>query len=361
MYGYIISKTDLSVLDIFYITDYEIALDKEYNGKSTVSLSRVPSFNEGDFVFLKNDSGSIFHIDVADSVTNESGENANTINLLEKETIFDRKIILSGEGVISSTGIEDFIANTIKSEFTESNDALLNLDYVTIEVLTHTPIAASVDTDDGGIYNFLTFLGNAREYYGIFVDFAFTSSGLTISIEKKTQTTFKLDASVSDVTNYVEDYSVDVLSKLTVAWKIPDTEENGVVTSVGATTILQYFLLTDRTISTDVNNENRAKGSVDCIYCECETKDEAVQTAQNEFTGNSYNHSVTADIRRGSNLYPEDQLYIGHECEIKTKGYGVRDSIVSAISYSMNSAFISVKFGNMPITLIEKLRKERSK
>lgn len=360
-YGYVISKEDLSVVDIFTATDYEISLDKEYHGKSKVSLSRKPEISEGDFLFMKDPSGKIFYIGVTDTVTNDSGSNLHEINLIEKETIFDRKIILSGEAVISSTGIEDFIVNTIKREFISSNDPLLNLDYIEVEALTHTKVYASVDTETGGIYNFLTYLGNAREYYGIFVDFTFSATRLKITVSKKTQNVFKIDASVSDVTNYVEDYSVDALAKLTAIWKVPDQTENGVVTKVGATTILYYFLLNNRTISTNVSDPNRAKGKVDTIYVECESRDEADQTARDAFTGNSYQHSVTADIRRANGIYPEEEFYIGHTCEIKTKAFGVRDSIVSSISYKKDSAYISVKFGNMAVTLIEKLRKERKK
>jgi hypothetical protein len=280
---------------------------------------------------------------------------------VEKESIFDQKIIVANDDLIAAVGIEDFIADTIKREFVASDDTFLNLDYIDIEVLTHTPVYAAVSTDTGGIYNFLTYLGNAREYYGIFLDFDFSGGRLKITISKKEQSTLRVDASVTDVTNYTEDYSVDALAKLTVIWKIPDTEDDDGNITVGDTTILHFYLLADRTITTDVDDPNRAKGKIDVIYCECEAEEEAIQTARNEFAGNAYEHSVTADILRTSRIYPADELYIGHTCQIKTKGYGVRKSFVSSVSYSQNSAFTSVKFGNMAITLIEKLRKERVK
>lgn len=358
VYGYVISKRDLSILDVFTVSDYDLTLDIEYGGKSTVVLDRVPQINEGDFVFLKRDTGKIFYIGVTDTISNDSGSAQTTINLLEKETIFDRKVYLSGESIISATGIEDFIVKTIRDEFVSSADAFLNLDYITVNALTHTKVYASVKTENG-IYNFKTYLGNALEYYGIFLDFQFTGSALEISVYKKDQATFKIDANVTDVTNYVEDYSVEVLAKLTQIWKIPDQEENGVVTKVGKKTTKNYFLRTDRTITTDSTDPDRASGSIDLIFTECESESEAIQTATNSFVNNKYEHSVTADIRRESDIYPEDEFYIGHECEIKTKAHGVRDSIVTEISYSKGSAYLSVKFGKMPVTLIEKLRKER--
>lgn len=358
VYGYVISKQDLKILDVFTVSDYDLNLDLEYDGKSSIILDRVPQIDEGDFVFLKNDAGKIFYIGVTDTISNDSGSAETTINLLEKESIFDRKVILSGESVISTTGIEDFIVNTIKSNFVTSDDSFLNLRYITIKALTHTKVYASVDTENG-IFNVKTYLGNAREYYGIFLDFKFTGSALEISVYRKDQATFKIDAGVTDVTNYIEDYNVSALAKLTQIWKVPDQEENGVVTKVGAKTIRKYYLLNDRSISTNVSDPNRAKGEIDVIYTECENEAEATQTVINSFMSNKYDHSVSADIRRESEIYPEDEFYIGHKCEIKTKAHGVRDSIISQLSYSKGSAYLSVKFGKMPVTLIEKLRKER--
>ncbi|MDD2954358.1 MAG: hypothetical protein PHC95_14610 [Parabacteroides sp.] len=357
-YAYVISKTDLKILDILNVKDYTIALDSEFKGSSTVVLAKKPNVNAEDFLFLKHEDGTIFFTGKVTTFTNESGKNAHTITLQEIETIFDRKIFIDSEEIISTTGIEDFIKHEIEKEFSQSSDTILNMGYIQVVVTTHTKVLASVDTDNG-IYNFKTFLGNAREYYGIFLDFEFSGSSLTITVSKKQQALFKFDASVSDIDNYLEDYSVDVLARLTVKWKIPDTETDG-VTTVGATTILDYVLLSDRTISTNLSDPDRATGSINCIYIETDTEAGVTEEVINQFKSNSYEHSVTADVRRNSNIYPESQFYIGHECEIKTVSHGVKDSMITKLSYKRDSEYISVKFGNMAITLIEKLRKERS-
>lgn len=357
--AYIVAKQDLTILDILSVSEYDIDLDSEFSGKSTVVTARVPTYEQGDYIFLKNSSGTTFYKGVIDTVDNTNGESKHTLNCLEIENFFDQKVIINGESLISSTGIEDFIALAINENFVSSDDTLLNLDYITVEVKTHTPVAASVDTDDGGIYNLLTYIGNAREYYGIFLDFEFTGKTLTITISKKDQETFKFDSTVSDVDDYDEVYSVDALAKLTAIWKIPDTEEDG-VTTVGATTILKRYLKTNRTTTDDVDDPDRAVGSVDTIYIECETEEEALQEIANEFKGNAYDHSVTANVRRSSLIYPESAFYVGHECEIKTVSHGIKDSMITEVSYSNDSEYISVKFGNMAVTLIEKLRKERS-
>ncbi|MDD2952499.1 MAG: hypothetical protein PHC95_04960 [Parabacteroides sp.] len=358
--GYIIAQENLKILDIFTVSDYSIELDSEFGGKTKITLARKPVFEKGDFIFLKDESGTFFKGKI-DTVDNESGANLHELNVIEIEQIFDRKIVLSNEALLSSTGIEDFIAYEIRKEFVSSDDPLLNMSYITVNVKSHTKVYAKVDTDDGGIYNLKTYIGNAREYYGIFLTFTFSGNTLVIDIEKKDQSVFKFDSSVSDVNDYDEVYSVDVLAKLKVVWKIPDTEDNGVVTQVGATSILNYYLLSDRTVSTNVNDPNRATGTIDTIYKEADTLAEVAEEVSKEFMSNSYEHSVTASVRRDSKIYPEDAFYVGHKCEIKTVSHGVKDSMITRISYDQGSDFIAVKFGKMAVTLIEKLRKERSK
>lgn len=358
-YVYIISKTDIKILDIKNVEDFSIAHDSEFKGKSTVDLGEKANVKDRDFVFLKHDTGKIFFIGIVDSVSNASGQNAHTLNVIEIENLFDRSIFIGSEEIKKTTGIEDFIKNEIEANFSQSDDALLNMEYIEVEALTHTPVLSAIETDNG-IYNFMTFLGNAREYYGIFLDFEFSGGKLRISVSKKEQALFKFDSSVSDVDNYLEDYSVDVLAKLSVKWKIPDTEDEEGNVTIGAITDLAFFLKTDRTITSDIEDPDRATGSIDCLYIEKETLEEVTEEVINKFKGNSYEHSVTADVRIGSNIYPEDQFYIGHECEIKTKSHGVKDSLITKIEYKKDSKYLSVKFGNLAVTLIEKLRKERA-
>lgn len=359
VYVYIVSKATIEILDIKNVEDFSIAQDSEFQGKSTIDLAVNANVRDQDFVFLKRDTGEIFYVAIVDSVTNTSGQNAHTLNVIEIENLFNREIFIGSEDIKKTIGIEDFIKNEIEANFSKSDDALLNMDYIEVEVLTHTPVLSSIETDNG-IYNFMTFLGNAREYYGIFLDFSFGGGKLRISVSKREQALFKFDSSVSDVDNYLEDYSVDVLAKLSVKWKIPDTEDEEGNVTVGAVTDLAFFLKTDRTITSDINDPDRATGSIECFYVEKETLEEVMEEIVNKFKGNSYEHSVTADVRIGSNIYPEEQFYIGHECEIKTKSHGVKDSTITKIEYGMNSKYLSVKFGNMAVTLIEKLRKERA-
>ena len=112
---------------------------------------------------------------------------------------------------------------------------------------------------------------------------------------------------------------------------------------------------TDRTITEDVDDPDRAKGSSSAIYTAAETEDAMIQEAKNQFTSNSYQHRVEFNVLKTSKLIPENQLYIGHKCRAKTKN-GIKNSMITGITRTNNSNIISVTLGQLKITLIEKLK-----
>lgn len=362
--GYVVNQYDLTIRDVFNVESYTIEGDIDYEGKSTVYVARKPIIDEKDFIMLKN-NGESFFVGTCESVDNVDGEELHTIHVLEKENIFDQKIIIDAdnEALKSSTGVEDFIKACIVDNFINSDDALLNLTYLEVNTITHTPVLAKVSTDRG-IFNLKTYIANVMQNYGVFCEFDFetTPGKLIINIRKKTQNELKIDALSTDVDNYVENYQVDVLAKFTVLWKQPDTtdETTGVVTKVGETTVLNYYLRNDRSVTTDKNDPDRAKGTNDIEVVESDDASEVEETVVNAFKSNSYQHSIELNIYDQSVIYPRDELYVGHECSIKTKARGAKDTIITRVAYSNDSGYISLKFGNLAVKLIEKLRKERA-
>lgn len=361
--AYIVNSFDMTIRDVFNVESYKVEGDIDFGGKTTVNVARKPILEEKDFIILKK-NGESFFVGICESVDNNNGEDLHVINCIEKENIFDRKIIIDAdnEALKTSMGVEDFIEACIIDNFVDSDDTLLNLDYIEVRCLTHTPVVAKVSTENG-IFNLKTYMANVMENYGVFYDFDFESESrkLIINISKKNQNDLKIDALSTDVNNYVENYEVDVLSKLTVVWKQPDTKDydTGVITKVGETTILNFYLRNDRSITTDKNDVNRAKGSTDIQYVEAETLNEVEETVTNAFKSNSYNHSIELSIYGQSTIYPDNELYVGHECQIKTKTHGIKKTIITKINRSNNSDFVEIKFGNLAVKLIEKLRKER--
>lgn len=357
MFATIISRYSFALLDTITVTEYELAYDADYNGKSQFVFFRKPVAEEDDFILLHD--GSTTYQGIISAIENEKGEEAYTVTAIEMQKLFDQKVILRNEELLT-TGIEDFIVNQIQSNFIFSEDDLLNIDYLTAEAMTHTPVAAKVDAEDG-VYNLCTYLGNAMTNYGIFVEFEFARNGLHISVEKKPQSDLKIDTGLANIVNLSEIYETKALAKLTVIWNKtehetvidPETEEE-TQTEYVVTQIRHFFLRTDRTITEDMEDPERAKGSVDVIVSTADTEEEMIQEAQNKFTSNSYQHKITFDVIP-SKLVTAADLYVGHKLQVKTS-IGIKDSIITGIETNNQSNSVYVTLGQMKVTLIEKLK-----
>lgn len=343
MLCYFISKKDFSILNCVEYNTYSFVHNLDCGGKTKIVIAQNPNASDEDFVVLKDGKKVIFK-GIIENIDNADGEKKYTISCLEIERCFDRQIALSDTDIIKTTGIEDFVASTIKKYFSESGDTFADMAYINCNVLTHTKVN-SKPTSEKGIYNFKTYIGNIKQQYGIFLDFEFTKDSLNISIYKKEQSPMQIDTTITDVSNCKEIYKVKVLSKLDVIW---------LNTATQAETRRSFYLHSDRSVS-EVNKD-RVDGTISTVYIEAETEAEMIQEAKNEFKSNSYSHSIEADILTTSKLYPINELYVGHEVKIKTAAAGVKESIISEISHSYGADVVHVKFGILKVTLTDKLK-----
>ena len=354
MLAYILSNLDLTLKDVVEFDEYTFIEDIDYNEKSTITVPYKPNITDDDFILCKSGNEVIF-TGICESLSSSSGS-GYTISLYQKEALFDRDIFCTNEALIKSTGIEDFIVNQIRSNWISSGDSLLDKSYISAIATTHTRKNITVELNNG-VYNLKTFLGNAKEYYHVYLDYDFSTAGqLVISVSVKSEVVLPIDIKVSDVSDYDEYYNVDVLAKLSVKWKIPDTKDSsGVITTVGATTYKYYYLQQDRTITENQQSATRVAGVQKSIYIETAEESDMRQQAENAFTSNTYEHKITFNLKKDSELYPVQQFYVGRECRIKTKT-GIRASMITKAEVSGSSPMITLTFGNMKITLIEKLR-----
>lgn len=344
MIANIISRYTYVLQDVFTVSGYEISLDGDYNGKSQLTVHRRPDAAEEDFLIL-NDNGIVCQ-GIISNIENVDDSDSYTITVLEMPRLFDQKVILTNETLLA-TGIEDFVADQIKTNFISNSDEIVNIPYLSIDVNTHTPIAAKVQTEDG-IYNLCTYLGNALTNYGIFIDFEFTEETLKVTIEKKNQSVLDIDTTTSEIIDLNEIYEVKALTKLTILWQ-------KTVDEVTTETIRHFYLRTDRTITEDMNDPERAKGSTDVIVSKAEDEGAMKQEAQDKFTGNSYNHNITFNVIKGSKLVSDTELYIGHRCRVKSRN-SLKESLITGINRNSNTATIGVTLGNLKVSLIEKLK-----
>ena len=345
MIANIISRHSYTLSDTLTVVQHSISCDSDYGGKSQIMLARKPVAAEDDFVLL-NDGVIVFQ-GIISAIENEKDHSEYTITLLEMQTLFDQKIVLADESFLK-TGIEDFIAAQIRRNWIMNEDQLVNTGYLNVTAVTHTPIAAKVDVEDGGIYNLCTYIGNVLTNYGIFVDFEFAAEYLAISIEKKEQTPLLIDTGIPQVINLTEQIDVKALTKLTVVWQ-------KTVNEVTTESIRHFFLRTDRTITENMNDPERAKGTTDVIVSKAEDEATMIQEARDKFTGNSYNHKIEFDLVLRSKLIDATDIYVGHKCTVKTAS-GIRDSIITATERANSSSVVNVKLGNLKVTLIEKVK-----
>lgn len=346
MIAYFISSDDLLVKDVLTFDKYQFKNDIDFADKSTIEVIRKPNVENDDFVLCKN-GNEITFVGICGDISCDENE-IYTVTLKQKENLFDRSIFVGDEALISSTGIEDFIASEIEENWVNSDDPQMDRDYFEISCLTHTKISAKANVFGGvesGIYNLKTFIGNAKEHYRVFVDFVITST-VQINIRVDSAPVAPIDVTISEVANYDEVYSVDVLSKLMVRWKNTQTESEDDVT---------YYLKTDRSITTEKTDQNRAKGIAKAIYIEAESYAEMYEKVVDTFSSNSYQHKISFSLKKSSKAYPASDYYVGRIAKIKTVT-GVQQSIVTASSGSDESGFVDLVFGKLKVTLTEKLR-----
>jgi hypothetical protein len=331
---YVISKDDLSIKDVVQVSDFNIEENINLNGKSTFVLSRMPVSQKDDFVQLGKFLGIISNIETSKE------RDLYEVMVEDINSLFNRRVILTNEALIASTGMEDFIAKIIHDRFTDSADTLLNIPYLDVTVKSHTPLNVKVDTDEG-VFNFRTFLGNVKERYGIGLTYGFVDGELLVDIEKMTPTELSVDLTVSDIVNYDEVYAVDVIAKVIVFSKESESEFN-------------YYLRNDRTITTNASDINRVKGKIESVVCEEDV--DAEQAALDAFKSNSYRHNISFRLISSSLLYEIDELYINRPLRIKTLDNGVYSTFIAKRSYRMKSSVYDFECGNIRVNLIDKLK-----
>lgn len=338
---YFLDKSDLEIKDVIEFESYEYVIDEETNKNTIFEVMKKIKANNDDIVVLQRNE-NIDYIGIIKDIENQDGEIKRKITLEYISNIFDRNIILENESLISSTGIEDFIAKEIYDNFTNSDDTLLNINWLDVEVKTHTKITKSVDNDNG-IYNFHTFITNCNQNYNIILDFSYTNKRIKLTIYKQESETQLIDTTIPDISNYTEKFETSVIAKVIVKTDID---------------VQKWYLLSDRTTTQDKDDINRASGEVETVYTS--KSEDAKQTALDKFKSNTYNHYISFDINRNSKLFDVSKLKIGTPINVRTNNNVILNTYISAITDKGNN-FINITCGNMRVNFIDKLLKERNK
>lgn len=339
---YILDNKNLNILSVCRPCNYNLNLDEETNGKSEIVLPSL-NFAKKGFYLVFNGLYKQFLFVIDDVITSKE-EKSVTVSLLDISNIFDRKVILRNKEAMQEDGIENYISDEMDTNFINSNDSILNLNYV--DVYVHTTTKANVTiNDEDNLYNFHTYLINCRQYKNIYTEFKFEGIAkrrLRIDIENKSESTLLIDTTLAEVTGYNKVYEVDLVTKVEAY-----VREDG--------SVYNLYLRTDRTTTTNKNDANRLEGRIETISCD--TLENAQEEALNVIRANTYKHLVEFNIAKSSKLIDVKELHIGRPIKIKTID-SIYDSYISAIILS-DENFVQYKTGNLRIDFTDKQKLQK--
>ena len=333
---WIFDGKNFSVKDIVELSDYEINIDEETNANTILKILKNTSARADDIVVVKKNN-EVVYWGVVQQIDNEDGKTLYEYTLKYITNMFNQNIILKNEDLIKTTGVEDFIAKVITDNFIENADTFLNREYLQLNVKTHTIKQTSVSNVQDNIYNLHTWMANCTQNYDIVYSFSIVNKKLVITIENKEMQKELIDTTAQAISNYKEVFETNVVAKVTVL-----TKEEGEY---------NLYLLTDRTTTTDMTNENRAAGKVETVYTE--KLEDANQKALDTMKANSYNHNITFEML-------DRYIKVGTPVAIKTKNSVILDTYISAVKLTQKR-FIQYTCGNIRTKLLDKLLKERRK
>ena len=325
------SEKAMDVFNASFSNDTNI---QQYTFNGTIAQKWNLTYLKDGYFKIKSNGGSFY-------VTLEYGntENGSNIKIYENITGDESK---KQEFVIEELveqqmwleGIEDFIANTIKENFIENKDTLVNRKYLEIRVKTHTKIKTSVSNVTDNLYNLHTWINNCTQLYNIMFTFYIENKKLVIEIENKSLNKELIDVNAQPISNYSEVFETDVVSKVEVLTN---------------TVTYCLYLLNDRTTTTDSANKNRAEGRTERTFTS--NFEDAEQKALDIMKSNTYNHNITFN-------YLDRIIEVGTPITIKTKESLIHDTYISSIKITKNR-FVEYTCGNIRIKFIDKLLKER--
>ena len=333
---------DFSVKDVVEIANYEINIDEETNANTIINVLKKTTAKARDLVAIKKNN-EVIYWGTIDNIQNTDGQAIYEYTIKYITNLFNQNVILENESLIKTTGVEDFIADAITNNFISNEDTLVNINYLQLNIKTHTKKQTSVTNVDNGIYNLHTWITNCTQSYDIVYSFSIVNKKLVMTIEIKEAEKELIDVKAQAISNYVEVFETDVVSKVTVLYdKVDGVDQKGQYT---------LFLLNDRTTTTDKDNTNRANGKIATVYTL--NYEDAQQMALDAMKANAYNHNITF-------AYYDRFIPIGTPIAIKTKESLIFDTYISAIKITQNK-FYEYTCGNIRINFIDKLLRERRK
>lgn len=343
-----LDRDDLAVLDFGYVDkEFNLVIDSVIPQKSTFSVNKINiSAEVGDLLVVKDKE--VNYIGIISSIQIDENKMISKVQTTDFISILDIKVKLDSYSGSASM----FLYNLINKTYKTNEDTKQNISYLTISKDYDSKTGAlnfEPDTIDS-ISNVLKTLNKAYSIgvtYELVYD-AGTISGILLRITSCTSGLF-LKSNYKGITNLLVNSSGEQSVNKVVFY--PSSE------NVSYKSIVNYYLLTDGTVTTNAKSDKRFKSisSVAKIYKDADYS--ALQTtAQSEMLLSSLEHSITFNLETNNKVArPFYEFKVGDFIEFITpsKTY---ETMVTQIAFKNNLYEAYVTLGEYRISLTDKIK-----
>ena len=341
-----LDRLNLAYKDYGYVDkDFEIILDLVIIQKSTFTINKTKlNASIGDIVILKDAPihfiGIVERLQVAD-------KHRISVHVLDFKEMFS-----IGVPVQSFTGdLGLYLENVLLSHFKESDDALQNLSYLSIQRDASVQGDLSFEVDK--IMSLASLMELITKSYGLrltseVVYLRGRVTGIIFRISE-VQRGIKLKNNYQAIQDLVvNDSSSQMVNKLTYYPK----SENILYKST-----IEYFLLKNGELTQDINHLNRylsvkpkASFYTDSDYPSLQTK------ARSEMITSKLDHNITFTIKSDNDvIQPMKNIELGDFIEFMNNDQ-IYDSVVTSIKFNNGFLQATMTLGEYRIKLTEKIQ-----
>ncbi len=306
--------------DFSFRSKSRVALQKyEYDymsfGSNELELPGAIEAQKRDYIRIRTGSrilsGIINSVEFTD--TNTVIQYGDLMTLLDIDVYRDRTLL-------SEESLEIFLGSMISENYIENEDALQNIEGLSVVYLSETTGATMNLTDN--IHNIYDLALKALKKYGIVIDMSLDIMGKAIvcQIGTRSLASRTIEADLKNIlsTSITLKDSDDSVNKVIVIGEYDEDSE-----SYGQTITRTYYLDAD-TGETTLAPTARVEPVVfeyKVITVDEETfEDDAYETAYDAMYSEECDNSIDIEVRKDDPLYPLDHFSIGQKCTIRKSG-----------------------------------------
>ncbi len=275
-----------------------------------------------------------------------SNFDTNVIKAVDYLTFLDTSFVVK-DYTTKDTSVEGLLFDIINDKYLNNSDALANVTTLSLDKQTDS-IGTFYSESNTELLSDL--IKSAFKKYNIILkaDFNIENKKVEIKIFKKEKTFLNIWEN-----NQLENFEYDSFSMQTNKLIIHDSEDDSYLTT--------YYLLTDSSITEDSTDSQRITPIVEEYAFITKNSDtgmyDTISVAEEKLTPIIYNTDIKFKLLAISQIYDLENLSIGQYVNLKTKNFGIIQSVISSISYEANDIYVIIKCGTNNVTLTNVINK----